>query len=178
MYILEYEGKAPRAAGQCYLAENATLIGDVTLGEGVSIWPGAVLRADYGPITIGAGSNLQDGVIVHGDTGTPTVVGENCLIGHGAILHSCRLEPGVLVGMGATVMTGAVIGAGSVIGAGALVTEGKIIPPGSLVMGVPGRIVRPVTDAQREKTPHECREYLRVAQQLLRPTAPGKIEND
>ena len=175
MYIKEFEGKAPRAAGRCYVAENATLIGDVTLEKDVSIWPGAVLRGDYASITIGAGSNLQDGVIVHGDAGCATVVGENCLIGHAAILHSCELGAGALVGMGAVVMTGAKIGAGAVIGAGALVTEDRIIPPGAVVMGVPGKIVRELNDEDRARTPRECAEYLRIAKQLLEPVEAGTI---
>ena len=152
MYIKEFEGKAPRAVGRCYVAENATLIGDVTLEKDVSVWPGAVLRGDYASITIGAGSNLQDGVIVHGDTGIPTVVGENCLIGHAAILHSCVLEPGALVGMGAVVMTGAHIGAGAVILPGVTIGDNTVIGAGSIVthdipadcvaVGNPCRVVR------------------------------------
>lgn len=169
MYVKSYRGTSPRTEGRAFVAENGTLIGDVTLREGCSVWPGAVLRGDSAPIVIGENSNLQDCVIVHCDTGVPTVVGKNCLIGHRAILHSCELEDGVLVGMGATVMSGVKVGKGSVIGAGALVTEGKIIPPGVLVVGVPGRIVRDLTQADLDKTIYECGVYRALAEEILDP---------
>ncbi len=175
MYLKTFRGKTPRAAGRAYVAENATLIGDVTLGEGCSIWPGAVLRGDCAPISVGTCSNLQDNAVVHTDARQPTLIGESCLIGHAAIIHSCVLEPGVLVGMGAIVMTGAHIGAGSVIGAGAVVTENKVIPPGSVVMGVPGRVVNSLSDSDRDRTPYECAEYRCLAEELLVPVEPGEL---
>lgn len=169
MYVRSHRGASPRTEGRAFVAENVTLIGDVTLHEGCSVWPGTVLRGDCAPIVIGETCNLQDGVIVHCDSGVPAVLGKNCLIGHRAILHSCELADGVLVGMGATVMTGAKVGKGSVIGAGALVTEGKIIPPGVLVVGVPGRIVRELTQEDLDKTIYECGVYRGLAEEILEP---------
>ncbi len=169
MFKKPFRGVSPRSVGRAYVAQNATLLGDVTLCENASIWPGAVLRGDCAAIRIGENSNLQDCVIVHADAGHPTVVEKNCLIGHRAILHSCELEEGVLVGMGATVMTGAKIGKGSVIGAGALITEGKMIPPGVLVVGVPGRVVRELTPEEMQKTIYECDIYRELAEEQLEP---------
>lgn len=169
MHVKSHRGTAPHTKGRAYVAETAVLIGDVTLSSGCSVWPGAIVRGDCAPITIGENCNLQDGVIVHCDSGVPTVLGDNCLIGHRAILHSCELADGVLVGMGATVMTGVKVGEGSVIGAGALVTEGKIIPPGVLVVGVPGRIVRELSQAERDKTIYECGVYRGLAEEMLEP---------
>src|ERR671914_1987728 len=119
-------------------------MGDVTLGEDASIWYGAVLRGDMAPIVIGAQSNIQDGTIVHVDEGVPCTVGRRVGVGHRVILHGCTIEDDCLIGMGSIILNGARIGRGSVIAAGAVVPEGMQVPPGSLVMGVPGRIVRPV----------------------------------
>ena len=135
------------------------VIGNVTIHSGVSIWFGAVLRGDNEPIDIGAGTNLQEQVVIHTDPGFPCTIGENCTVGHKAMLHGCTLGNGTLVGMGATILNGAKIGSGCLIGAGALVTEGKKIPDGSLVMGMPGKVVRSVTDEQRAANLESARNY-------------------
>ena len=119
-------------------------MGDVTLGEESSVWYGAVLRGDMAPIVIGARSNIQDGTIVHVDEGFPCSIGERVGVGHRVILHGCTVEEDCLVGMGSVLLNGVRIGRGSVVAAGAVVPEGMQVPPGSLVMGVPGRIVRRV----------------------------------
>jgi len=138
--------KIPQVADTAWVAPNATLAGSVTIGEGASVWYGAVLRADNEPITIGAGSNVQDNCAFHVDKGLPVVLGDGVSVGHGAVVHGATVEDNVLVGMGAIIMNGAVIGAESLIAAGALVSEGAVIPPRSLVAGVPGKVRRELTD--------------------------------
>lgn len=135
--------------GDVWIAPDANVIGRVIMGQAASVWFGATLRGDNEPITVGAGSNIQENCVLHSDPGYPLSIGENCTIGHMAILHGCTIGDGALIGMGATVLNGAVIGAGSLIGAGALVTEGKDIPAGSLVMGAPGKVVRALDEATR-----------------------------
>jgi carbonic anhydrase/acetyltransferase-like protein (isoleucine patch superfamily) len=139
--------KEPQVAATAFVAEEATLIGAVIVGERASIWPGVVVRGDNEPITIGDGSNVQEGSVLHADPGFPIVIEEGVTVGHQAMLHGCTIGKGSLVGMKAVVMNGAVIGEGSIVGAGALVTEGKKFPPRSLIMGVPGKVVRELTDA-------------------------------
>ena len=129
-----------------YLAPNATVVGDVQMGENVNVWYGAVIRGDHGTITIGDGTNIQDNAVLHDGL----TLGKNCTVGHGAIVHGCTVEDNCLIGMGATILDGAVIGEGSIIGAGALVGEGKVIPPRSLVVGVPGKVIREVSNEQFE----------------------------
>ncbi|MEJ2547369.1 MAG: gamma carbonic anhydrase family protein [Gemmatimonadota bacterium] len=139
----------PTLAEGAWVAPSADVIGDVTIGAHASIWYQCVLRGDIAPITIGPGTNVQDLTMVHVDVDRPCRIGAGVGIGHRAIIHGCDIEDGCLIGMGAVVLSHAVVGEGSVIAAGALVTEGARIPPGSLVVGVPGRVVRPVDDALR-----------------------------
>ena len=130
------------AAGRYWLAPDATLIGQVDLGEDVGIWFGAVLRGDNAPIAVGARSNIQEGAMVHTDAGFPVFIGEDCTIGHHAIIHGCSIGDNSLIGMGATVLNGASIGKNCLVGANALVTEGKQFADGSLIVGAPARAVR------------------------------------
>jgi carbonic anhydrase/acetyltransferase-like protein (isoleucine patch superfamily) len=125
-----------------WIAPNASIIGDVVLGEDCGIWFGATLRGDNETITIGARSNIQEASTLHTDMGFPLGVGEDCTIGHNAILHGCTIGDGSLVGMGAIVLNGAKIGRGCLVGAGALVTEGKLFPDGSLIVGSPAKVIR------------------------------------
>ena len=138
----------------------AFVCGDVRLGAHVSVWPGAVLRADNDAIEIGDESNVQDGCVIHADPGLPAVIGARVAIGHRAIVHGARVEGGSLVGMGAIVLNGAVVGAGSIVGAGAVVREGMIVPPGSLVVGVPGRVIRETTAEERARIARTVDAYL------------------
>ena len=142
-------GHAPRLPddGSVWIAPSADVIGEVHLAPGASIWFGAVVRADSSAIRIGARSNVQDGAVLHSDPGVPLTIGEECTIGHNAVLHGCTLGDGVLVGMGAIVLNGAVIGDECLVGAGALVTEGKIFPSRSMIVGAPARAVRTLDDA-------------------------------
>jgi carbonic anhydrase/acetyltransferase-like protein (isoleucine patch superfamily) len=136
------------ADGSSWVAPSADVIGDARLGRQVSIWFGAVIRADNTPIILGDRTNIQEGAMLHSDPGSPRTIGEECTIGHHAILHGCTLGDRVLVGMGATVLNDAVIGDDCLIGAGALVTEGKKFPAGSLVMGMPAKLARPLSEAE------------------------------
>lgn len=142
--LINYKKKAPVLGERCYVAENAAVIGDVTMGDDASVWFGASVRGDSGRVAIGPRTNIQDNVTVHCTEGVPTVIGADVSVGHNAVVHSATVEDGVLVGMGAVVLDGAVVGAGSIIGAGAVVTKGAVIPPNSLVMGIPARAVRTV----------------------------------
>ena len=156
-----------------YLAPTAVVIGDVHLEDGVSIWDGAVLRGDISYIRVGKNSNVQDNAVVHVDKGQPTIIGENVTVGHMAVVHGARIGNNVIVGIHAVVLNGAEIGEGSVIGAGAVVTPGTKIPPKSLVLGIPGKIVRQGEDIekmaiengleyQRIKDAHMKKLYARV----------------
>lgn len=144
MTIHALEGIRPSLPenGDYWVAPGAHLIGKVTIGEGVGIWFGAVLRGDCEVIEIGEGSNIQDNSVLHSDYGFPMIVGRGVTVGHRAMLHGALIGDNVLIGMGAMVMNGARIGENCLIGAGAMVTEGKEIPPGSLVLGAPGKVVR------------------------------------
>ncbi len=146
-----------------FLAPNATVLGDVTLGDRVGIWFGAVVRADKDRIAIGADSNVQDNCVVHCSAGRPVTLGREVSVGHGAILHGCTIGDRVLVGMGAIVLNGAVIGEDSLIGAGAVVTEGAEVPPGSVVVGVPGKVVKQTTEAQRMHIRQNAASYVELA---------------
>lgn len=140
--ILPYGDKMPQIAANAYIAPNVTLIGEVTIEAGASIWFGAVLRGDDASIRVGAGSNVQDNAVVHADVGIPTTIGANVTIGHGAIIHGATIGDGALIGMGATLLNGAQIGAESIVGANALVSEGKVFPARSLILGIPAKLVR------------------------------------
>ncbi|GAD87427.1 gamma carbonic anhydrase family protein [Nocardia asteroides] len=148
--IIKVAGFAPEIDDTAWIAPNATVIGRVSLAAEVGIWYSAVLRGDIEQITVGARTNIQDGCVLHADPGFPLTVGSGVSVGHNAILHGCTIGDDVLVGMGATVLNGAVIGAGSLIAANALIPEGAQIPPGSLVAGVPGKVRRELTEAQRD----------------------------
>ena len=146
-----------------YAAPDAVITGDVVLGENVNIWYGAVLRGDDGRITVGAGTNIQDRCILH----EQTVLGKNCTVGHGAIIHGCTIGDNTLVGMGAIVLTGAVIGSNCVIGAGALVTGKTVAPDGSLLLGSPAKVVKPVTAEQIADNAHNAAHYIQLAQKAF-----------
>lgn len=138
----------------------AVVIGDVTIGPRVSIWPTAVVRADSDTIVIGAESNVQDGAVLHTDPGLPMRIGARVAIGHRAIVHGATVEDDVLIGMGAILLNGCRIGRGSLVAAGALVREGVRIPPNSLVVGLPGRVVRETTEEERERIARTVQAYL------------------
>lgn len=153
--------------GEAFVADNATLTGDVTLGPGANIWFGCVLRGDDAPIVIGADTNVQDLSMVHADPGVPNRIGARCTVGHRAILHGAEVEDECLIGMGAILLGGSRIGRGSIVGAGAVVREGMVVPPGSLVVGVPARIVRPVAPEALDAILESARDYREQATRYL-----------
>jgi carbonic anhydrase/acetyltransferase-like protein (isoleucine patch superfamily) len=155
---------APRLHPTAFVASGARLIGDVTLEAEASVWYNAVLRGDLAAIVLGTQSNIQDNCVVHVDEGVPCRIGPRVGVGHGAILHGCEIEDDCLVGMGAIVLNRAHLGRGSVIGAGALVPEGMVVPPGSLVLGVPGRVVRTVDAELARRIERTWRSYIDLAQ--------------
>ena len=145
MYTLEtreFRGKSPQIDEEAFVAPQVFLSGDVRIGQYASLWPGVVARGDVNYISVGMCSNVQDLVCLHVADNNPCIIGDYVTIGHGAVIHGCEIEDHVLIGMNATVLTGAKIGRGSSIAAGALVREKAEIPPGSLVVGVPGKVVR------------------------------------
>ena len=146
-----------------FIAATAAVMGDVTLGEDSSVWYGAVLRGDMAPIVIGSQTNIQVGTIVHLDAGVPCTVGRRVGVGHRVILHGCVVEDDCLIAMGSVLLNGVRIGAGSVVAAGAVVPEGMQVPPGSLVMGVPGRIVRSVDAELSRRAAGTWKHYVKEA---------------
>lgn len=150
----------PTIPPSAWIAGTATVRGDITLGEDVSIWFAAVLRGDEAPITIGDRTNIQDGAVLHVSAGFPCIVGREVTIGHGAVVHGCTVEDGALIGIRATVLDGAVIGAGAIVGAGAVVPPGMHVPPGTLALGVPAKVVGPLSEAQRSAGPRAVGNYL------------------
>jgi carbonic anhydrase/acetyltransferase-like protein (isoleucine patch superfamily) len=146
-----------------FIAPTASVMGDVTLGADASVWFGAVLRGDMAPITIGAQTNLQDGTIVHVDEDVPCIVGARVGVGHRVILHGCTVEDECLIGMGSILLNNVRIGTGSVVAAGAVIPEGMQVPPRSLVMGVPGRIVRAVDAALTARVAATWSHYVEQA---------------
>jgi len=150
-----------------FAATNAVVTGDVTLAEDVGIWFGCVVRGDDAPLTIGRRTNVQDLTMVHADTGVPNVIGEECTVGHRVVLHGAEVGDRCLIGMGAVLLGGSRIGEESIIAAGAVVKEGAVIPPRSLVVGVPGRVVREVTDEQVASILASAEGYVRKLRQYL-----------
>ena len=149
MPLYDLDGRRPTVPASAWIAPSAELIADVVLGEEASVWFGAVIRADNTIIAIGARSNVQEGAMLHSDPDAPLIVGEDCTIGHHAVLHGCTIGNRALIGMGAIVLNRAVIGEECIVGAGALVTEGKEFPAGSLIVGSPARAVRQLDEATR-----------------------------
>lgn len=148
---------------QVFIAPNATVVGDVTLGKDVNIWYGAVLRGDSGAITIGEGTNVQDNCVIHEET----TIGKHCTIGHGAIVHGCTVCDGCVIGMGAIVLNGAVLEDGCLVGAGALVTGKTVAPAGSVLLGSPAKVVKTLTAEQMAAQIHDAQHYVETARKQL-----------
>jgi carbonic anhydrase/acetyltransferase-like protein (isoleucine patch superfamily) len=161
MAIYQLGDDRPQIPISAFVAPEATVIGKVTLGENVSIWPGAVLRGDNEPITIGEGSNVQDGAVLHADPGFPLIVGKHVTIGHQAMLHGCTVGDGALIGIQAVVMNGAVVGKDCLVGAAALIPEGKTYGDRKLIVGAPAKVVRELSDVEIEKMHRAAPGYVK-----------------
>ncbi len=162
--IKYFENKQPHLGENVYISEAAMVIGDITLGDEVNIWFGAVLRGDMHYIKIGNRTNIQDNSVVHVTTGvSPTNIGNGVTVGHGAIIHGCTIEDDCLIGMGAILMDDAIIGAGSLIGAGALIPPYMKVPKNSLVVGSPGKVIRQIKEVEREMILERPQEYIDLA---------------
>ena len=157
-----------------FIHPSAVVIGDVTLGARVSVWPTAVIRGDTDRITIGEDSNVQDGSVVHVDEGVPTAIGCRVAIGHRAIVHGSTIEDDCLIGMGAILLNRVHVGSGSIIGAGAVCPEGMQIPPNSLVLGVPGRVVRETTAEERARIRRTVEVYVALQEEYRAAVIPSE----
>lgn len=166
--IDRYLDRLPSAGEGAFIAPGASVVADVRLGVGVSVWYGAVLRGDIAPVVIGDRSNVQDGTVIHVADDGPCLVGADVVVGHRAMLHACQVEDACLIGMQATVLDDAVIGFGSVVGAGAVVTPRTIVPPHSLVLGVPAKVVRTLDPAAADEHRALAGKYLRLTENYLR----------
>lgn len=161
--IYRFEKYSPQVHETAYIAPTATLVGRVAVGAEASIWFNTVVRGDINSISIGERTNIQDGCLLHVTNQHPLVIGQNVTAGHGAIIHGCNIGNDCLIAMGAIILDGAVVGAGSIVAAGALVSPGTVIAPGSLVMGVPGKVVRDVSDEDRERIRRGWQNYVTYA---------------
>ncbi len=163
--IISFDGKTPTIDPTAWVAPNVTLIGDVTIGPGASVWYGAVLRGDMDRIVLGAGSNLQDNVVVHTDYGIPSLIGENVGVGHLAIVHGATIGEGSLIGMGAKLLNGSVVGEGAFVAAGALLLEGASVEAGHVAMGVPAKDRGPMEAAMAERVRTNAFAYQAISEQ-------------
>lgn len=164
--IKKFRGKSPIIPDSCYISESVDIIGDVTLGENVSLWFGTVIRGDMHHITIGARSNIQDNSVIHVTTDiSPTRIGDEVTVGHNAIIHGATIEDRCLIGMGSIIMDDVVVGEGSIVGAGAVVPPNMIIPPRSLVVGLPAKIVRQTKDEELEMIIERAQHYIDFSQE-------------
>jgi carbonic anhydrase/acetyltransferase-like protein (isoleucine patch superfamily) len=163
--IRSYRGRTPQVPASAYIDPDAVIIGDVTIGELSSVWPGVVIRGDVNWIRIGARTNIQDGSVLHVMKDTrPLVLGDAVTIGHGVILHGCTIESSVLIGMGSILLNGAKIGTGSIVAAGTLVPEGAVVPPGSLFMGHPGKLRRALTPEDQASIEAYAARYIEYSE--------------
>jgi len=161
--LLEFDGKKPNIHPSCYVAPNATIIGDVILGEGSSVWLNAVIRGDVNKIAIGARTSVQDNCVVHVTRETPTIIGDGVIMGHGAIAHACTVGNHVLIGMGAAVLDKASIGDWVIVAAGAVVTEKAVIPSKSLVAGIPAKVIKSLSPQHMERIKLGAEAYVNLS---------------
>lgn len=160
--LVGVKGKNPKIKEKTFIAQNSSVIGDVAIGKDCGIWFGAVLRGDENSIIIGDETNIQDNAVLHGDSEYTVELGDGVTVGHGAIVHGCKIEENCLVGMGSIILNGAKIGKNTIIAAGSLVSQNKEIPEGVLVVGVPGRILRKLTENEIESLQESRRNYVEL----------------
>jgi len=161
--IRAYRGILPKIAASAYIDPSAQVIGDVVVGERSSIWPNVTARGDVNSIRIGDDSNIQDNSVLHCDPPFPLEIGNRVTVGHLAMLHGCTIEDDCLIGIGAVILNGARIGKGSAIAAGAVVPEGAAVPPASMMMGVPAKVKRQLTEEERRRFDENCKHYVEAA---------------
>lgn len=167
--IYDFEGKRPEIKKNTFIAESAEIIGDVIVEEDASIWFGTVLRGDGNYITVGKGSNIQDNCTVHINPRVfPVSIGENVTIGHGVIIHGSAIGDNCLIGMGAIILDGAEIGSDTIIGAGSLVTQGKKIPSGVLCVGSPAKVIRELTQEEKDKIRQSAEHYVELSRKYIK----------
>ncbi len=164
--IIEHFAK-PSVSDSAFIAETACLVGSVRVEEEASVWYGCVLRGDEATITVGKRANVQDNTVIHSDRGEDVTIGEGVTIGHGAIIHGCTIGKYSLIGMGAIILSKAVVGEHCIIGAGAVVKEKDVIPDGSMVVGVPGKVIKQLTPEQMKYMESNCEEYVRLSRKYL-----------
>lgn len=157
------KGKSPDIDGSCFVAETADVLGDVRVGKNSSVWYKAVLRGDDNYIQIGENSNIQDNTVIHVAENFPTLIGDNVTIGHSAIIHACTVGNNCLIGMGAIILDGAEIGDETIIGAGSIVASGKRIPSGVLALGMPAKVIRELTEEEKQSLKASADKYVRYA---------------
>ncbi|MFX1341893.1 MAG: gamma carbonic anhydrase family protein [Promethearchaeota archaeon] len=162
MPILSYQGKKPKIADNAYISPRATVIGSATIGARCNVWEHAVIRADYNTIDIGTDTSIQDNSTVHCDVRYPTKIGSRVIVGHNAVVHGCTVEDNVLIGIGAAILNEAQVGQRSIIGAGSLIPPGKKIPPESVVVGVPGKVIRSITPVDRFELDNNWQIYVEL----------------
>ena len=170
MHIVRYGGFEPKIGPRCFVAETATLAGDVTLEEGSSVWYSAVVRAEAAPIRIGKRSNIQDNCTVHTDIGFPVEIGEGVSVGHGAIIHGASVGSNCLIGMGAILLNGARVGSNCVIGAGALLLGETAVPDNVLVLGSPAKVKRSLTEPEVARITENANHYSAFSKEYLSST--------
>ena len=166
--IINFKDKKPKIAETAFIANSAALIGDIEIGDSSSIWFNAVLRGDKNKIKIGNRTSIQDNAVIHVDPENAVFIGDNVSVGHGAVLHGCKIEDNVLVGMNSTILNGAEIGKNSIIGANALVPEGKKFPEYSLIIGVPGKVKRTLEQSEIEAIMENAQEYVELGEEYLK----------
>ncbi|MFW9768431.1 MAG: gamma carbonic anhydrase family protein [Candidatus Thorarchaeota archaeon] len=171
----EFNGKRPKVDPEAYVSPRASLIGDIEVGPDSSIWESAVIRADLNYIRVGKGTSIQDNVSVHTTFMNPTVIGDYVTAGHNCVIHACTIGDRTVIGMGAIVLDGAKVGNDCVIGAGTVVTEGTVIPDGSLVLGIPGKVIKQVSDSMKEAFMAGAELYVELGKQH-KASGSGKSE--
>ena len=167
MPLYAFNGQTPQLGPQAFVFTTAVLVGDVVLGEGANVWPGAVLRGDVERIHLGARSSFQDNSVAHSDPGYPVEIGPDCVVGHNVIVHGATVGARCLIGMGAILLNGCVVGDECIVGAGALLTQGKVFPPRSLIVGSPAKVVREVSDDDLRPRNELCDRYVRRSRDYL-----------
>ena len=166
--IHEFYGKTPKISKNCFIAKSAEIIGDAEINEGSSVWFNATIRADQGKIKIGKNVSIQDNCILHTDPELPLEIADNVVIGHGAIVHSAKINSHTIIGMGAILLNGTKIGQNCIIGAGALVTENSVIPDNSIALGSPAKVVKQTTDDHIKRIKKNIEDYVKLNKKYLK----------